>query len=356
MPCNTIGFTYNKGKIPEIIVDTKKVVKKYREIGIIVLKPIIDRLSFTVSPSKEFFSCYGATAEVEEFKKYVSGDLFNRASTGYEGLALISGVTFNKPPYRHYNLNLRLTVGEGASVFIQASPKSAKYAFLRFDYNPSRFNDQGLAKFRAFVEDIFEASGVHIPYDEVLAWADISRLDIAVDILGARPSDMEIMVMTKAGPIPQKSQSFASKTGRMETIYPKLKKDGSNREYVYDKRQELIDNGHEPLYGEFLHSRFECRIQKTKLNKLLKVHNRCDKVSIRVLDYKKFFKLHHTYKLFIRYALARRSVQKALDVVPSQLRPKYEKSYGGSNCISLGASLDLVALETNAQKSRANTR
>lgn len=347
VPCNTIGFLPNKdNKLHKIKLVSKRIADRYVDIGIIVLKPIIDKITFGFTPTQEFIDKYNPAISEAEYKKYIKGTLFgdaayNTANSLIEGVSMVSNVPFMKKPYKSYNVNIHYKPPSASdSIFIQIDPKSSydsktqkeiksKLAFMRFDMNPSRFSEKAMAEFRLFMEELLAMPGGYVPYDDVIANAPIYRADVAVDILGARPYDLEIKSMANKKPAAHKSLTFNNATGRMETIYTKVKKGKSSTEYLYDKRREQLDAKKEPIYGDFLHSRYECNMQKTTFQKLAKTTNRCVRISIRALDNTKFAKRGYVERLFIRYALDR-TLDKALEMIPPKLQPKFQNAYNDS--------------------------
>ncbi len=338
VPCNTIDFISNKGnKLPRIKINKDRIANRYDNIGIIVLKPHIDKITFGFTPTQEFINSYNPAISEAEYKKYIKGSLFGEATYStanglIEGVSLVTNVPFMKQPYSNYNINIRYKPkGASDSVFIQIDPKeeNSERPFMRFDMNPSRFNKKAMAEFREFIEETLGMPGGYVTYDDVIASAPVYRADVAVDILGARPSDLEIYVMVNKKLVTSKSHTYNSPSGRIQTLYPKVKKGKSSSEYLYDKRQELIDTNQPLIYGDFLHTRYECRIGKTTFHKLAKTTNRCGRISARALDIHRFAKMGHVQRYFIRIALDR-TLDKAIEMTPHKLQAKYKKAYDDS--------------------------
>lgn len=332
IPCNQIGFPSNKGKKPTLPIESRRIAVRYDDIGITVLKPDIDHIAFGFSFKPELLKKYKSSQNIAAFEKNVSQTLFHAAKTNANGLSMVEGVPFLKKPWVNYNLNIRYRPNKSTeAIFIQASPKNpdSNLDFMRFVMNPSRYDKSDFKAFRVFVEELLVCPDACISYEDFLIWSQIYRADVAVDILGARPADLEITTLVSGKASPKKKHIYKSATGRAETIYPGAKKGKSSGSYIYDKRKEQEENGHQPLYGDFLHSRFECRISKTTFHKLANCTNRCGRVAVRALDPKLFAKEHYTRQLFIRYALER-TLDKALAVIPPKYQPKFLKSYNGA--------------------------
>jgi len=330
--CNTVDFLCNKEKTPpKLKIDSKKVAKVYDDIGIVILKPCIDRIVWGFSPTKELLAACGTVGDLEQevadLKEYIASSLFHAAKMKADGLECVEGVNFNSAPYKHYNMNFRYTpAGSGESIFIQVKPKKDHHMFMRFDVNCSKISPQAMAKFRSLIEESLVIAGVIIPYEEFIAWSHIFEIEAAIDILGARPAELEMNLIKGGKPFPCKNSAYKSKTGRVETLYLNVKKGQSSRAYVYDKQTEQLDAGKEPLYGNALHSRYEWRFKKTREHKLLNVQNPCNKISIRAVDYKKLRKRGYVQKMFIGFVLSR-TYEKAIDLIPAKYQPKYKAVY-----------------------------
>ena len=327
--CNTIDCISNKGqKPPVLVIDANKVAVRYDDIGIVVLRPSIDRLKFGFFPDQKLLNKYDPSCGLDEFKEHIKKSL---AGDGFQpkvtSLSYVDGVSFKKPPYSLYNVNLIFKPSNDSEpIIIQIDPKKGGYPFMRFDMNPNRITKQDMKKFWELIEGVMVVPGANISQEDFLIWSKIYSAEIAVDILGARPSDMEIKPLVANKPVTKKSHVYKSGTGRAETVYPKVKKGKSSTEYVYDKRKEQTETGKEPVYKDFLHSRYECRVQNTTFYKLSNIKNRCVRISVRVIDFRKFNKLSLIHHLFIRHALVR-TLDKALELIPDKSQPKFKKSY-----------------------------
>ncbi len=332
VPCNSISFLTNKGGKQELInIDKKKIALEYNNIGVLVLKPVIDRLDFSFNPTQDFLNTYDPAADLAEYKKAVKDSAHQDAATGSDGLSLLTDASFYKPPFSQYNSNLVYQPpGKSERVTIHIGPKKPGHPFMRFSMKPSRITPEGMKAFRRMVAETLLMTGASpIDYVDFLERCKVIRMEAAVDILGLRPYDMKITPVINGKAAEKKGHVYKSKTGRTETVYPDTKPEKSDIKYVYDKRQALIDEGQEPHYGDFLHSRYECRVQKTTFPAIKKLNNRAGRVAIEALDIGKFWKLNHSHRLFMRVALDR-TLDKALDLIPEKLHPAYKKAYQAS--------------------------
>lgn len=328
-PC---GSSTNKGKKPsKISLDTSKVAYAYPELGIVVMKPIIDRLVFGFFPnSKLMKACDGLESDLGEYLNYCAGSVFGDAKANkIKGLSLIEDANFFKEPYKRYNTNLRFQpAGCNAYALIQIGPKSEGKPFAKFDLNPSLFGAKGMAEFWELIDEIFlfMEQPAQATFENFLIWSKALRIDVAVDVLGARPDDMEILKMAGGKPKPSKSCAYKSIKGRIETIYPNTKSGKSDSEYVYNKKKALSDKKKSPMYGDFLHTRYECRAVKQNFFKLNKMKNRCSRVGVRVLDVAKITDDQYVEHLFARDVISR-SKAKALEIIPEQHRKQLDDAY-----------------------------
>lgn len=335
--CNTIAFPTNKEEKPKVInIPSNKMALKYDDLGIVVLRPQIDKLVFGFSPTATFLKKYDPTQDVNAYKKHIKGSLFQDGKyseqylgTPVDGVTFVKGVSYFKKPYSSYNVNLYYNPpGSEERILIQIDPKNSygNKTFMRFDMNPSLFSAEDIGHFKAFIEDLLLTVPETVPFADFMEACKIYRADIAVDILGARPSDFEVMLVKSKKPHKHKAHKYVSATGRLETIYPMALKGKPNTVYVYDKRTEQIEAGNVPIYGDILHSRFESRVEKTNIQKLKNIQNRCRRVTIRCLDLARYNELHFSKRLFIRLVLER-DLQKALQEIPEKYKTEFEDCY-----------------------------
>lgn len=323
--CNDIHFLLNKGGKPSTVkIESKRIAYKYPDIGIIVLKPIIDRIIFGFTPTPDFLKQFDPGTDISEYLSVIKANAVGDAKSNEDGLSYLEGVPFKKPPYSNYNVNLRFQPdGVSDHVIIQIDPKKPSHPYIKIDLNPNRIDQAGMASFRKRFMSLLITEAMHFKYVDVLRWSKIYRTDVAIDILGVRPCDLEIFHMVNGKPSPEKSHQYESKTGRPETIYPQVKPGKSSTEYVYDRRQKQLDKGWTPDFRDFLHSRYECRMGQTTFYKLMNAKNRAVRISINALDIRGLWKMKTEHVLFTRYALDR-NLEKVLELVPLQLQPEYK--------------------------------
>jgi hypothetical protein len=128
---------------------------------------------------------------------------------------------------------------------------------LRIEWNPRKAGPQGMAELNECLAETALANA------DVKAWfavAEVTRLDIAVDVLDAERADIYSHM-----PGETKLQTFARRTSGIETVNhhrsAKIKRRASL--IVYDKRQERLDAGKTPFFGARPHVRIERSIAFT---------------------------------------------------------------------------------------------
>jgi hypothetical protein len=297
----------------------------------VILKPIIDKLTFGFSPTAEFLAKYDPSQGLKEYKEHIAVMLGADALAEKDGLSVVNGLPM-KPPYSYYEYNLRFTPsGSKNSVFIQLAPtkSESKLDFIKFDFNPSHFDKKALAEIRAFIADTFQTATAitsEVTYEDIIASSILRRVHVAIDVLGTRPSDIVVNIIKNGIPFPCKTNTFNSDTGRVETIYLDAKMGEYSKRKVYDKRTEQIESGKTPIYGDCLHSRYESCLNKTTFDKVANIQNPCGRITLSVLDYKRFKKLSHVSRLFMRRAIDR-TLDKALEKIPAAHHLKFKQCY-----------------------------
>jgi hypothetical protein len=126
--------------------------------------------------------------------------------------------------------------------FTKAKAKSP--AKLRIEMNPRKLGPEGVDTFLTILKD---PNG---PFNAktLLQWAHVTRLDIAVDIVGLRPDELVIH-----HPQERQRQLYVGTNGDLETLYlhKKGKKAGPGRAVVtvYDRVRERVAKGKLPPFG-----------------------------------------------------------------------------------------------------------
>lgn len=92
--CNTVGFLSNKGEKQQAVkLDKNKIAYKNADIGIAILKPSMDRITFGFSPSQAFLDQYDPTESLEAYQKKIHDWLFADAKASDCHLSFVTGVS-----------------------------------------------------------------------------------------------------------------------------------------------------------------------------------------------------------------------------------------------------------------------
>jgi hypothetical protein len=203
------------------------------------------------------------------------------------------------------------------TILIQAAPHYKKNRFLRLEFNPTKLGKAGMKFFREKLVDVllFDYS-----YEDIIAQGQITRLDIASDIIGVTMNDI-LVRPTK----PQVTMAFLGKTGSLESIYPsKPKPDDKSTSKVYDKKQEQLSKTVVPKYGTIPHLRVEISIKTDiKVPNLMKLKNHFSKLDILARAAVTPPEDEHHWIFFFDSCRVR-GVAGALDQLPAKLREPYK--------------------------------
>jgi hypothetical protein len=113
---------------------------------------------------------------------------------------------------------------------LQCNPKNGKGGFLRLEWNPAKWSPSASAHLFGNVSAVM----LHTEkFDELLANAKVTRLDVALDVQGIRPDDYlwEQSRGVYRGPL--------NKSGKLETLYLGNWKAAKGGIRIYDKGAEM---------------------------------------------------------------------------------------------------------------------
>lgn len=200
--------------------------------GILVLKPIVDKLSITYQ------------AEPKAVKAIIQALV-----DGNGGNLNLSPIFKEKTKYG-YGAKIVLS-GKGIAV-IQAGLKD-KPSSVRLEFNPSEIGTLGISYLNKLINNL---SNKAFDLIDMAGYGKVTRLDVAVDIIGCSFRDL-LFEFSGNG----KSQWHFAEDGMPETIYfGKTKVKGPSSTSAYNKRQELKDHGSDQKYGGVAHGRVERRM------------------------------------------------------------------------------------------------
>lgn len=143
---------------------------KHGQVGLHIKDPICDKLSLT------FKAPGGDPTDVDSVIRYLSIPSDDRCFLKEIKL----------PQQQLYKNSYLLLEPDGMHVaVIQCNPVKPKANFGRIEFNPSVISSKGMEGIVQFMKGLFGSD-----YREVLADSNISRLDVACDIIRSRPSDI----------------------------------------------------------------------------------------------------------------------------------------------------------------------
>lgn len=276
-----------------------------------VLKPVIDKISITYvgSPDLEPVLVENLLQEIE-------------AGGHWKAHAWMHGGV----PYKA-SAQLAIPV-DGQTALIQVGPTKKGVAHtLRVEFNPTGLGRPGIA----FLKEQLEALVLNgLSFIDVIAKGKVSRLDVAVDIVGVNLADL-LVTLSSGG----KQHWYLSEGGKPETGYFGIKSGDKNAKWkVYNKRQQVKDTSVAPVqqaYGGLSHTRIEHGYTPGKpLSKLGNLNNRFADISVAYPQPPKGVK-PYTWRFFIDSCSVRGEAE-ALAILPNEkTRKRYENALKASH-------------------------
>jgi len=176
---------------------------------------------------------------------------------------------------KEYWIAINCTLMNDQTLLIQANHKQTDSHLLRLEFNPAKQGQWGLGYLKHKFDEI---TGGLLDWGHVVKYGRATRLDIAVDLVGVRMSELIV-----SSNVPGKNHLYISEDGQIETAY--LGMPGVNKpteQLAYDKLQHAEDQGYKPLYDGILHTRVEMIVKSTgqKLSKINNVKNPLGRVAV----------------------------------------------------------------------------
>jgi hypothetical protein len=276
---------------------------------IAVLKPIIDRVTL-------LYKCPELGLEKVLIQNLL---MATESEPGFEKASSF-GTSSTK-----YQAAVKFTTAGGATVHLQAGPKLKNVQHdLRIEFNPAIFAPADAALFKAAFDELIPQTDWGLTYAGLLAAARVTRLDIAVDVVGARLDHLSLRVSK-----PGKQKWWIGEGGKHETVYFGITQHLNNAKWKsYNKRTELKDKGSSSQYGGLSHTRLEFTdTPNMSVNKLGKRPNPFVQVSLAyAAAYPPAGVEQHNWEFFLDACL-RRGEQSALAIIPhSTVREAYKQS------------------------------
>lgn len=259
--------------------DSEMVWKKvsYPDRAIIVSVPFPDKVSLIAEIQNEHLWHPSSAASKEAQQGEMNSDLLEwlavQKTETSEGVAphitlgAKPSATFKIPIHGHGHASAHLTVSR------YKYPAGAKRWFMRVEFNPARLGAAGVVQLTAQISQCLLPL---IVFEKLLPALRVSRVDVAVDCIGAQVIDLIVNIEK-----PGKRMLYVGESGLPESVYffghkaplskPSTipsKTTGPLRLLVYDKRAECIQHNLPAPYGNAPLTRVEA-IRTWKQNRPL---------------------------------------------------------------------------------------
>lgn len=239
------------------------------QFEVLVEGPKIDFISATiaipgaailtnVSSYKGSFSPEDMQEAEEEFQQgVISNALSIREAEEYAVDAYNHPKTKANKSKHRYKINIAITAPNGVPVLVQVCPKYNKLVnkgFIRLEFNPSKLGKTGIAWLYDFILDelfLHQVSAL-----QFFAYCHVTRIDLCVELLG---QDLNNLYVVPPPKIRGKRKQYLSADGKLETIYYNIHTKRNSDLYFYNRRQNQLDKGEDPEFGEIAHTRVEKR-------------------------------------------------------------------------------------------------
>ncbi|TWB45495.1 hypothetical protein FBZ90_102453 [Nitrospirillum pindoramense] len=231
----------------------------YHKPGLwVVCRPKIDKITLTVKdldPDLQNLVQANLIAAEDEKGPYTSAPVSKKAPY-YQTRALLT----HEP--------------SGQNALIEAKPKLPGAAFLRMEFNPHKLGKAGISFVYSHLLALL--SGAYFLH-ELLPKVRVTRLDIAVDLIDVPIQDVHVTYGNGG-----KTLAYFSSVGQLETLYVGKKKSGPAPGYIYDKKQQLLDNGQPLVFKNVSHARVELHVKSSRpLVKLGTLKNPLNKLTVQ---------------------------------------------------------------------------
>jgi hypothetical protein len=179
----------------------------------------VDKLSITVrNPNSVYKNSIKFGGTIDHAKEFLKA-----AYTAINDTSV-----FPQAKHSPYKINVHMAISSSAHrVLLQMDPKQPeKYPFARFEFNPVKLGDGGLAEFAANCISFFDTG-----YEYVWDHGRVSRMDVAIDLHDVTVGQMRFL---SKGWTTQKTVDTG---GQFQTIY--IGKSTGQQTKVYNKLLQL---------------------------------------------------------------------------------------------------------------------
>lgn len=236
-----------------------------------VLKPIIDHVSLTMSGKEAIGVMCQKTDSTWEAVAYNYWKGFYNLTV--EATQIGSGkIEASKGFNQHYKICADINIDENQRVRLCTCPRGKTAPPVRIEFNPSKLGPQAMWELASIWEEI---DFHNFPLPSLMSDARITRIDVAIDCIGLSPVDIIVYnkdvwkVWSATSPkegVQTANHYKSSGIYKSPSVSPKRRADLM----VYDKREEQLAKGIEPIYGEQEHTRIELSLNTKSLLKSLK--------------------------------------------------------------------------------------
>lgn len=296
------------GKVAVQLIATAYSYKRPTGFRVYVLKPSIDRLSFTYPVP--------TTAQRKKIREWL-------LSQSKKPNSLISHWKKIKDwGAAAYTYAFAVNCNAGAKILLQIESTKKQNAFMRVELNPSSVGPVGMSDFQSMFADM---SNGEITYVDIAESCKVTRFDVAVDLVNVDVEDLLIKTQK-----PGKTMSYFSFAGKKETNYLNVNKKGSNL-YVYDRKAlleklEAEGAGKPSEYDDAPYTRVERRVKPDRpISELHKCQNPLTDLHLLDIEAGTPPEEEHHWHMFqdsCRY----RGLAGALNRLPDGLRDQYEEA------------------------------
>ncbi len=237
---SVVTSSNKKIEIPSSRIAYKVESKK----GAFVLNPIIDNISIT--------------AKIEDPK--IAQDVAELVGKANQegGLPLYSLKELGKYKKKEtgkYKHSAILVIDKEAGALIQIGLPGKPWA-IRIEFNPSRFSQDAVDKMDSHLREISKSK---FGLGWFVKFGTITRVDIAVDILGIRFNDLVVQLRDD-----RKVKLYVDKEGGLQTVTSRLDKGFKNM--AYNKRDEIQEKGNIPSSKTTLGAAWNGGLEKLRGN------------------------------------------------------------------------------------------
>lgn len=210
--------------------------------GVFVLNPIIDTISIT------------AKIDDPKIAQHVAYLVNKGNQEGGLPLFSLKGLgKYKKKELGKYKESAILKIDKETGALVQVGLPDNPCA-IRIEFNPDHFSQKAIDKMGGYLKEMSkDAFGL----GWFIKFGTITRVDIAVDILGIKFNDLVVQLRDD-----RKVELFVDKESGLQTVTSLLDKGFKNM--AYNKRVEIKENGKHSEFEDYPRCRIEWRIGRTK--------------------------------------------------------------------------------------------